>query len=215
MTPNSDTPSFLEGVAQVPDGKKKWAVADSSERDDGKLQDEQAPFDLRGSPGDLCIMASCMLKMPFIHRNKPKPCLVDIEFFEAVHKASGETRAVKTFAKRVNGVEAHPNPPRETPPPPPAPAQVGVWHRDIKPANLLVSPSRAGVKIADFGLALLRPSRLDWSLSSLYETGTPGFVALEVLLAREMAKNRLQPLHRCLHFISGIVCSHSDACLVN
>ncbi|CEM34474.1 unnamed protein product [Vitrella brassicaformis CCMP3155] len=31
------------------------------------------------------------------------------DVFEAVDKASGETRAVKTFAKRVNGVEAHPS----------------------------------------------------------------------------------------------------------
>mmetsp|Transcript_37491 Transcript_37491/g.107302 ORF Transcript_37491/g.107302 Transcript_37491/m.107302 type:complete len:394 (-) Transcript_37491:318-1499(-) len=44
-------------IERVPDGKKKWAVADTSTRDDGKLEDEKcAPFDLRGSPGDLCIV---------------------------------------------------------------------------------------------------------------------------------------------------------------
>ncbi|CEM34475.1 unnamed protein product [Vitrella brassicaformis CCMP3155] len=171
------------------------------------------------------------------------------DVFEAVDKASGETQAVKTFAKRVNGVEAHPSTHVEVAAMRRArghpyivdlkgfclehgPCQfaymekcgpnlhtyqvsrcphgfgiqvlkratwqlargiahlhkLGVWHRDIKPANLLVSPDRQGVKIADFGLALLRPRRLDWSLASLYEMGTPGFVALEVLLAREMAK---------------------------
>lgn len=54
----------------------------------------------------------------------------------------------------------------------------GVVHRDIKPANLLFSPSRAALKIADFGCAHL--SDAERSRSGVL-TGTPVYMAPEQL----------------------------------
>lgn len=55
----------------------------------------------------------------------------------------------------------------------------GVMHRDIKPANLMVSKS-AGVKVLDFGLAVIGDTSADERLTeACHMLGTPDFVSPE------------------------------------
>jgi eukaryotic-like serine/threonine-protein kinase len=57
-----------------------------------------------------------------------------------------------------------------------------VWHRDIKPANIMVM-SNGRIKLTDFGIARIESS--DFTKTNVV-MGTPGFIAPELYLGREI-----------------------------
>ena len=73
----------------------------------------------------------------------------------------------------------------------------GIIHRDIKPANLLVTPE-SGVKVADFGLALLRD--MDGLSRTGDYMGTPAYMSPE-----QAAASRMGIDHRTDVFSLGVV----------
>lgn len=57
----------------------------------------------------------------------------------------------------------------------------GLVHRDVKPTNLLVKPKRAGLKVADFGLARLEVEDASQVTKTGDIVGTPQFMSPEQL----------------------------------
>jgi eukaryotic-like serine/threonine-protein kinase len=69
-----------------------------------------------------------------------------------------------------------------------------VWHRDIKPANILVM-SNGRIKLTDFGIARIEST--DFTKTNVV-MGTPGFIAPELYLGREVD-------HRVDLFAAGVL----------
>ena len=80
---------------------------------------------------------------------------------------------------------------------------VVLFFRDLKPENILVYADRTAVKVADFGLSLVKDHSKQEAEEMKKIRGSPAFMSPEALLAQELTpKVAFLPSHTHTHSLS-------------